>query len=65
MLALTSRLFVAPTGLVDACPTKRVRGLISTAVIRGSKDIYSSSVPDLVQLLNAVDSEEQQQASRK
>uniref|UniRef100_A0A158QJ78 Protein kinase domain-containing protein n=1 Tax=Rodentolepis nana TaxID=102285 RepID=A0A158QJ78_RODNA len=31
---------------------RRHRGLISTAVIRGSRDTYSNSVPDLIQLLN-------------
>ncbi|KAM7542544.1 hypothetical protein Aperf_G00000006358 [Anoplocephala perfoliata] len=35
----------------------RHRGLISTAVIRGSRDTYSNSVPDLIQLLNCSDSE--------
>ncbi|KAL5105426.1 Inositol hexakisphosphate and diphosphoinositol-pentakisphosphate kinase 2 [Taenia crassiceps] len=39
------------------CCKKRHRGLISTAVIRGSRDTYSSSVPDLVQLLNCSDSD--------
>uniref|UniRef100_A0A5K3FKK7 Inositol hexakisphosphate and diphosphoinositol-pentakisphosphate kinase n=1 Tax=Mesocestoides corti TaxID=53468 RepID=A0A5K3FKK7_MESCO len=42
--------------LNSPCPTRRVRGLISTAVIRGSRDTYSSSVPDLIQLLNCSDS---------
>ncbi|VUZ57336.1 unnamed protein product [Hymenolepis diminuta] len=42
----------------EACDTsspyckRRHRGLISTAVIRGSRDTYSNSVPDLIQLLN-------------
>ncbi|VDM33884.1 unnamed protein product [Hydatigera taeniaeformis] len=43
------------------CCKRRHRGLISTAVIRGSRDTYSSSVPDLVQLLNCSDSDGQSQ----
>ncbi len=48
-------------GLQGACQTNRLRGLISTAVIRGSKDTYSNSVPDLVQLLNSSSEDGEQQ----
>lgn len=47
------------------CCKRRQRGLISTAVIRGSRDTYSSSVPDLVQLLNCSDSDGQSQTEGK
>ncbi|CDI96917.1 inositol hexakisphosphate [Echinococcus multilocularis] len=48
-------------GTNSPCCSRRHRRLISTAVIRGSRDTYSSSVPDLVQLLNCSDSDGQSQ----
>ncbi|VDD76245.1 unnamed protein product [Mesocestoides corti] len=54
--SLLKIVYYLPENLNSPCPTRRVRGLISTAVIRGSRDTYSSSVPDLIQLLNCSDS---------